>query len=257
MIKVDERAIVHPKAILEEDVEIGPYSLVGENVRIGRGTKIGPYVLLDGWTTIGRNCQIHTGAVLGTIPQDLKFKGAKSFLSIGNNNVIREYVTINRATDEGGETGIGDNNLLMAYVHIAHNCEIGNNVIMANVATLAGHVTIEDKAVIGGLSAIHQFVKIGTVSIVGGCSKVVKDVPPYIKTDGHPLKPYGLNIIGLKRNNFSPKTRTLLKKAYRILYNSKLNVSQAVLRIAEEVENCPQIDHLLQFIRTSERGIIK
>jgi UDP-N-acetylglucosamine acyltransferase len=257
MTKVAEKAIVHPKAVLEEGVEIGPYSLVGENVRIGKGTKIGSYVLLEGRTTIGENCQVHAGAVVGTVPQDLKFKGAKSFLSIGNGTVIREYATINRATDEGGTTRIGEDNLLMAYVHVAHNCEIGNNVIMANVATLAGHVTIEDKAVIGGLSAIHQFVKVGTVSIVGGCSKVVKDVPPYIKADGHPLKPYGLNIVGLKRNNFPPKTRALLKKAYRILYNSKLNISQAVLRIAEEVENCPQIDRLLQFIRTSERGIVK
>ena len=257
MTKVDKKAIVHPKAILEEDVEIDPYSLVGENVRVGKGTKIGPYVLLDGWTTIGSNCQIYAGAVLGTIPQDLKFKRAKTFLSIGNDNVIREYASINRATDEGGKTIIGDNNLLMAYVHIAHNCEIGSNVIMANVATLAGHVTIEDRAVLGGLSAVHQFVKIGTFSIVGGCSKVVKDVPPYIKADGHPLKPYGLNSVGLQRNKFPPKTRALLKKAYRILYNSKLNVSQALLRIEAEVENCPEINHLLQFIRASERGIVK
>ncbi len=187
MIEVDEKAVVHPKAVLEEGVEIGPYSVVGENVRVGPGTRIGPYVLLDGWTTIGSNCQIFAGAVIGTVPQDLKFKGARSFASIGNNNVIREYATINRATDEEGTTLIGDNNLLMAYVHVAHNCKIGNNVIMANVATLAGHVTLEDKAVLGGLSAVHQFVKIGTVSIVGGCSKVVKDVPPYIKADGHPL----------------------------------------------------------------------
>ena len=256
-MKIHKTAIVHPKAVLEEGVEVGPYSLIGENVIIKKGTKIGSYVVMEGWVKIGENCHIYTGAVVGTPPQDLKFKGAASYVIMGNHNTIREYVTINRATNEGGKTIIGDHNLLMAYVHIAHNCEVGNNVIMANVSTLAGYVRIEDKAIIGGLSAVHQFVKIGTVSIIGGCSKVVKDVLPYIKVDGHPLRPYGLNAVGLVRNNFPLGTRNILKRAYRILYNSTLNVSQAIVKIKEELGNCPEINHLIQFIQTSERGIIK
>ncbi|RLE07867.1 acyl-[acyl-carrier-protein]--UDP-N-acetylglucosamine O-acyltransferase [Candidatus Aerophobetes bacterium] len=254
---VHPTAIVEPGAQLEEEVEVGPYSIIGKNVRIGRRTRIGPGVLIEGWTSIGADCIICKGTAIGGLPQDTHFKGGKSFIKIGDRNIIREYVTIHRGTKEGSVTQIGNDNFIMAYSHIAHNCIIEDGVIIANLGTLAGYVTVEKKAVIGGLSGIHQYVRIGAYSIVGGCSKVVKDVPPYTKADGHPATLWGLNTIGLRRANFPPRTTELLKKAYKILFRSNLNTSQALRKIENGLEPVPEIQHLCDFIRNSQRGICK
>ena len=256
-IHIHPTAIVEPGAQLEEEVKVGAYSIIGKNVRIGRRTEIGPGVLIEGWTSIGEDCIISKGAAIGGPPQDVHFKGAKSFVKIGDRNLIREYVTVHRGTKEGSTTYIGNDCFIMAYSHIAHNCVVEDGVIIANLGTLAGYVTVEKKAVIGGLSAAHQYVKIGAYSIIGGCSKVVKDVPPYTKADGHPARLWGLNTVGLQRAGFSPKTRKLLKRAYRILFRSNLNTSQALRRIENGLEPIPEIRHLCDFIRNSKRGICK
>ena len=249
-------AIVNKQAKLAEDVEIGPYSIVGENVSIGANTRIKERVSLED-TKLGKNCKIFSGAVIGSIPQDLKFKGEKSLVKIGDNNIIREYVTINRGTVAHGETTIGSDNLIMAYSHIAHDCLIGNGVIIANGGTLAGHINIEDKVVIGGLVAIHQFVRIGELSIIGGCSKVIKDIPPYALVDGHPTKIYGLNSVGLRRTNFSSDLIAQLKKAFKILFFSSLPLTEGLEKVGKEVALSPQVLHLIEFIKNSQRGIAK
>jgi len=252
---------IHPTAIiskgarLADNVRIGPYACIGDNVTIKEGTSIGAGVVVEKNTTIGRNCRISTGAVVGSIPQDLKYSGEESFLEIGDNNIIREYCTLNLGTGEGGRTIIGNDNLLMAYSHIAHDCRIGNNCVIANCGTLAGHVTIEDRAVIGGLVAIHQFVRVGELSIVGGCSKVVQDIPPYSTCDGHPAKIYGLNLVGLRRANFSPETIKKLGHAFKILFHSGLSPKQAVKNL--DAEGIAEITHLLDFIKKSERGLCR
>ena len=257
-----KRKMIHPTAIvnkqakLAEDVEIGPYSIVGENVSIGANTKIKERVFLED-TKLGKNCKIFSGAVIGSIPQDLKFKGEKSLVKIGDNNIIREYVTINRGTVAHGETTIGEGNLIMAYSHIAHDCLIGNGVIIANGGALAGHVNIEDKVVIGGLVAIHQFVRIGELSIIGGCSKVIKDIPPYALVDGHPTKIYGLNSVGLRRTNFSSDLIAQLKKAFKILFFSSISLTEGLEKVGKEVALSPEVLHLIEFIKNSQRGIAK
>jgi UDP-N-acetylglucosamine acyltransferase len=255
-MKIHETAIVHPNAGLGENVEIGPYSIVGENVTIGSGTIIGPHVHLEGWTSIGRNCKIFTGATIGNESKDLKHKqGDRSFVVIGNRNVIRENASISGATGKDDITEIGDDNLLMTYVHVAHDCKIGNNNVLAVLATLGGHVVIENRTVIGAQVAIHQFVRIGTMAITGACSKIVKDVPPYMTADGYPACLHGLNTVGLRRNGVSPENRILLKRAYKLLFRSNLNISQAVVRMKEELKMCEEIENLLRFIETSQRGI--
>lgn len=256
-MKIHPKALVHSKAEVADDIKIGPYTIIGENVKINSGTEIGSHCVIEGRTSIGKNCRIFTGAVVGSIPQDLKYKGEVSFLEIGNNNIIREYVTINPATKDRKKTKIGDNNLLMAYSHIAHDCIIGNNVIIANAGTLAGYVTIEDGAVIGGLVAIHQFVKIGTLSIIGGCSKVVQDIVPYSICDGHPAKVYSLNIIGLRRAKFSNKIKSDLKYTFKLLFKSKISISHAIKRIESEIDKSAEITHLIEFIKKSKRGICR
>ena len=256
-IFVHPTAIVSPRANLDEGVKVDPYSIIGENVTVSRGTKIGPHVQLDGWTHIGKECTICKGVVIGTLPQDINFENGKSFVKIGDRNLIREYTTIHRGTKEGSTTRIGNDNFFMAYSHIAHNCLVEDGVVIANVGTLAGYVTVEKKAIIGGLSAVHQYVRIGTYSIVGGCSKVVKDVPPYTRADGHPTTLWGLNTVGLRRANFSLPTRKVLKKAYQILFRSGLNTSQAVEKISNELESSPPVRHLCSFIKNSQRGICK
>ena len=256
-IFVHPTAIVSPRANLDEGVKVDPYSIIGKNVTVGRGTKIGPHVQLDGWTHIGKECTICKGVVIGTLPQDINFENGKSFVKIGDRNLIREYTTIHRGTKEGSTTRIGNDNFFMACSHIAHNCLVEDGVVIANVGTLAGYVTVEKKAMIGGLSVVHQYVRIGTYSIVGGCSKVVKDVPPYTKADGHPTTLWGLNSVGLRRANFSLQTRKALKKAYQILFRSGLNTSQAVEKISNELESSPPVRHLCSFIKNSQRGICK
>ncbi|MEN6412077.1 MAG: acyl-ACP--UDP-N-acetylglucosamine O-acyltransferase [Veillonellales bacterium] len=255
--QVHETAVIHPGARIGKDVEIGPYAVIGENVLIDDGTKIGAHVVIDGWTSIGKNCIIFPSASLGAEPQDLKFTGEKSYVFIGDNTRIREFATVHRATGEGEETRIGSNCLLMAYTHVAHNCVVGNYVVMSNAATLAGHVVVEDRVVIGGLSGVHQFVKIGKNAMVGGASKVVQDVPPYVIVDGHPAKVSGLNNVGLSRAGVSLDARRTLKKAYKILYRSGLSLDQAIAVMEQELEACNEIEHFLRFLRNAERGICR
>ncbi len=256
MKKIHSTAIISPEVIIGENVEIGPYTVIEGNVKIGNNCKIGPHVHICGYTEIGENCKIFKGAVVGSIPQDLKYKGEKTFLKIGNNNIIREFVTINPGTFEGEYTIIGNNNLLMAYSHIAHNCIVGNNVIIANSGTLAGHVVVDDYAIIGGIVGIHQFCKIGKHSIIGGCSKVTKDIIPFIMANGQPAKPYGLNKVGLKRRNFSKEKIELLEKVYKIIFRSGLNVSEAISEL-EKINNCEEVKEVINFIKNSERGIAR
>jgi len=259
--------VIHPTAVVDKKtklaagVGVGPYSVIGPNVDIGAGTKIGSHCVIEQYTTIGRKCSIFTGAVIGAVTQDLKFKGERSFVKIGNNNTIREYVTINRATNKDSATRIGDNNLIMAYTHIAHDCRIGNNVIIANAGTFAGYVTIEDNAIIGGMVGIHQFVNIGALAIIGGCSKVVKHVPPYSMVDGHPAKNYGLNVIGLKRAGISQKARMSLRRAFKILFNSGLSLPHALKEVEQTLPKSKEIRNLVHFLKTvksdTKRGVCK
>lgn len=256
--KIHETAIVDPNAVIGTDVEIGPYAIIGPHVQIGDGTWIGAGAIIEGWTVIGKNNKIYAGAIVGNDPQDLKFKGEKSYLFIGDNNIIREYATISRGTEGGGgETRIGNNNLFMSYVHVAHDCQVGNNVVVAHGSGIAGHVVIEDRVVIGGLAGIHQFTKIGRMAMVGAHTMVTKDVPPYIIVDGNPAKPYGINIVGLRRNGLSPETRMEIKRAYKILYRSNLNVTQAIEQMEQELPGSEEIDHFLRFLRSAERGICR
>ncbi|UCF06777.1 MAG: acyl-ACP--UDP-N-acetylglucosamine O-acyltransferase [bacterium] len=255
--EVDSAAIIHTGAELGANVTVGPYSIIGEHARIGDNCVIGSCVLVDGHTILGNNNRIFHGACIGSIPQDMKYKGATSFVEIGSGNVFREYVTVNSATNEGESTIIGDGNLLMAYVHVAHNCRIGDNVILANAVNLAGHVTIQDYAIVGGVTPVHQFVSIGAHSFIGGGSRIPKDIPPYIKVAGNPPRIGGINSIGLKRRGFTIEQRVLIKKAYCILYRSELNVSQALERIEREIPPTPEIEVLVEFIRSSKRGITK
>ena len=253
--KIHPTALVHPDAELGEGVEIGPYSIVAGTVKIGDRTQVGAHAVIEGHTTIGEECEIFTGAVIGSVTQDKKYDGGTSYLKIGDRNKIREYVTINPGTKEGTETVIGDNNLLMAYSHVAHDCVIHNHVVLANAATLAGHVLIEDRAIIGGLSGVHQFVRIGTLAIIGGCSKVVQDVPPFMMADGHPAQVHGINSVGLDRAGISKEDKNLIKKAYKILFRSGVAVKNGVAQIQKEIPLTPPIETLLRFLKDSERGI--
>lgn len=257
MANIHATAIVNKKADIDSSVIVGPFSIIEEDVIVAEGTVIASNVLLDNGTRIGKKCKIFKGAVLSTDPQDLKYKGEKTTLEIGDNTVIREYCTLNRGTTHSYKTSIGNNCLLMAYVHVAHDCHIGNNVILANAVNMAGHVTIDDFASIGGMDPIHQFVRVGRQVFVGGGYRVDKDVPPYILAAGDPLTYAGLNVVGLTRRGFSQETLSHIKKAYKLIYRSKLNVSQALTRIEEELEMTPEIKYIVDFIRTSERGIIK
>ncbi|MEK6714871.1 MAG: acyl-ACP--UDP-N-acetylglucosamine O-acyltransferase [Candidatus Omnitrophota bacterium] len=250
-------AIISKKAKLHKSVKVGPYSNIGDNVNIGKDTEIGANCQICGNATIGERCKIFTGAVIGSIPQDLKFKGEKSSLVIGNDNVIREYTTINLATGDGGKTIVGSGNLIMAYAHIAHDCNVGNECIIANCGTLAGHVIIEDKVIIGGLAAIHQFSRVGTLSIIGGCSKVVQDIPPYSTCDGHPARVYGLNLIGLKRAGLNSKVILELRRAFKVLFFSHLTTSTAIKKIKKEIPESKYLTHLIEFIANSQRGVTK
>ena len=234
-----------------EGVSVGPYSIIDEDVVIGAGSRISSHVRIERYTILGEECAVHHGAVVGTIPQDLKFKGGVTSLEVGDRTVIREFTTLNRGTSAHGKTSIGHDSLLMAYVHIAHDCIIGNHVILSNSSQLGGHVEIEDYANVSSLVAIHQFVKIGSYAMVGGGSKVSKDICPFIKVARDPLKPVSLNAIGLRRRGFSEDSIRVLKHAYRLLFRSNLNISQAVERIEQDVSPNSDIDTLLTFIRES------
>jgi UDP-N-acetylglucosamine acyltransferase len=250
-------AIIDPKAEIGEEVEIGPYVVVEKGVSIGPGTKIRPHVFIGEGTQIGKNCQIFQFSSIGEAPQAFAYKGEKTLLIIGDNNVIREYVTLNRATVAGGgKTVIGNNNFIMAYSHVAHDCHIGNQVIMANGATLAGHITIEDYATVGGHSAVHQFCRIGTHAFISGLTGVSQDIPPYMLAAGDRAKLYGLNSVGLKRHRFSVEAVKGLKKAYRIIFRSGMTLEHALRSLDEDpISQLQEVRHLLQFIQHSKRGI--
>jgi len=254
---IHETAVIAPTAHIAKNVEIGPYSVIGPNVEIGEGTRIGPHVVIHGWTSIGKDCRIFQFSSIGEEPQDLKFKGEKSYTFIGDRTTIREGVTIHRATGEENETRIGNDCLLMALTHVAHNCLLGNHVIMSNLASCAGHAIVEDRAVIGGMAGVHQFVKIGRNAMVGGMAKLVQDVVPYTIVDGHPAKVVGLNSVGISRAGIPLESRRNIKKAYKILYRSGLNLAEAIAVIEQEVDSCEEVDHFLRFLRNADRGICR
>lgn len=255
--EIHPTAVVHGSAQIGHNVKIGPHSVIGPDVVIGPDCVIGSSVLIEGRTVIGRNNRFFHGAAIGSEPQDKKYRGEVSYVEIGDNNDIREFVTIHLATGEGEKTRVGSDNLLMAYVHIAHNCHIHDRVILANAVNLAGHVTVEHCATVGGLTPVHQFVRIGAHSFSGGGSRLPQDVPPFIKVAGNPVEVAGINSIGLKRSGFNDEDLLNLKKAYRILYRSGLNVSQALERMASDCRLNKHIEELMAFIRRSERGIVR
>ena len=259
--------MIHPTAIIDTtanlatDVEVGPYAIIGKHVRIGKGTTVGAHAIVGDWTEIGENNQIFPQSSVGAPPQDLKYRGEECWTRIGDNNMIREFTTIHRGTVTGhAETVIGNSNMFMAYSHIAHDCRIGNGVVMANVATLAGHVTIEDNVILGGLVAVHQFTSIGLNAMIGGGTMVSLDILPYtIATSARrrDTKLRGLNLIGLKRRGFSVDAINNIKKAYRTLFMADLKLADAIARIKSEITNCPEVDYLLTFIENSKRGICR
>ena len=254
---------IHPSAVISssarigENVTIGPYCVIGDDVEIGDGSIIGSHAVIARWTTLGKGCRIFQFASVGEEPQDLKFKGEQSSTIIGDRTTIREGATIHRATGEGNETRVGSDCLLMAYVHIAHNCVLGNRVIMSNLASCSGHAIVEDRVVIGGMAGVHQFVKIGRNAMVGGMSKLVQDVVPYTLVDGHPAKVVGLNNVGISRAGIPLESRRLIKKAYKILYRSGLSLPEAIAVIEQEVDSCEEVEHFLRFLRNAERGICR
>ncbi len=257
MSEIHESAIIAPGAEIGSDVTIGPYCTVGEYVKIGDGTTLKSHVVVDGNTTIGQKCEIFPFACIGTQTQDLKFKGGETFVEIGNATTLREYVTVNSGTNEGEVTRVGSGCHVMAYCHVAHACNVGNGVIMANCATLAGEVTVEDQAILGGMAGVHQFVRIGRMSIVGGCTKVTQDCMPYMTIDGNPARTRGLNRLGLDRRGVESDVQKRLKQAHKILCRQDLATRQALDRIVEEIESCLEVDYLVSFVRNSERGCIK
>ncbi|MBL7191632.1 acyl-ACP--UDP-N-acetylglucosamine O-acyltransferase [bacterium] len=254
-MNIHPTAIIDPEAKIAEGVEIGPYSIIQADVEIGAECHISSNVLLASGTKLASGVKIFHGAVIGTAPQDLKYAGEKTAAEIGENTVIREFCTINRGTSATFKTVVGANCLLMAYTHVAHDCRIGDYVILANAVNMGGHVEIEEYAIIGGMVAIHQFINIGRHSMIGGLFRVPKDVPPYILAGGHPLRYEGLNVIGLKRRGFEPDQRKAIKEAYRLLYQSDLNTSQAIAKI-KEGEITPEVKHIIDFFEASERGVI-
>jgi UDP-N-acetylglucosamine acyltransferase len=252
---IHSTAVVSPKAELHDGVEVGPYAVIGPHVVLGAEVKVRAQVVIDGHTTVDENTQIFPKAVIGLRPQDLKYHGEKSYVKIGRNNTIREFVTINSSTGENTSTVIGNDCLLMAYTHIAHNCRIGNEVLMANLASLSGHSIIEDRAMLSGLVGVHQYVNIGTMSITGGASKVNQDVPPYALSDGNPCKVRDINSVGLKRHGVDSETRMIIRRAFKILFRAGLNMKNAIRRVQDEIPPIPQVLHLIEFIQNSKRGI--
>jgi UDP-N-acetylglucosamine acyltransferase len=250
-------AIVHPNANVDRGVDIGPYCIVGENVTIGRGTVLQAHVVVNGWTEIGEDCDIYPFATIGAASQDRKYQGERAFTRVGNRTVLREYCSIQRATGPEAVTAVGDDCLLLAYTHIAHNCILGNGVTMSNLAQLAGHVEVGDYVTIGGQAGVHQFTRIGRYAMIGGASKITKDVPPFFLIEGNPAEPYGLNSVGLRRATFTVEMRNELKRFYKILYNPKFNVSQAVESMKEEVTSEPGRELIAFLEAPSQRGILK
>ena len=254
--RIHPTAIISPDTEIDPDVEVGAFAIIGEGCTVAAGCVISPRATLERNVTLGRGVKVGIGSIIGGPPQDLKFAGEETTVEIGDGTVIREYATINRGTAHSFKTTVGKNCLLMSYTHIAHDCRIGNGVILSNVVQLAGHVTIEDKAIISGLSAVHQFARIGHHSFIGGMSRVSKDIPPFLKAVGNPVKLYGLNTIGLQRSGMEEGTIRELKRAYRLLFRSDLNVSQAIERAQTELEPLPEVKELIRFVEASERGVV-
>ena len=250
-------AIVHPSAEIGVGVTVGPFCIIDPDVQIGDGAQIDSHVVIHQYTRMGVNCEIGCGSVLGGVPQDHKFRGERSYLLIGDNTIIREYNTIHRASGDDMATRIGSDNMLMAYCHIGHNCDIGSHIVMANMVGISGHVVVEDRVVFGGIVGVHQYVRIGKLAMVGGYSKVVQDIPPFMMADGRPTRVYDLNVIGLRRAGVPPRVRAGLKQAYKLLYRSKLNITQAIEAIESiesEVEPTEEMDYLLGFLRNVKFG---
>lgn len=250
-------AVVHPKAELAPDCEVGPYCVVGEDVILGARCRLLSHVVIGGHTRLGEENTVFPFASIGLQTQDLKWKGGCTRTEIGASNTFREYVTVHSATGDGEVTRVGSHNHILAYCHIAHNVVLGDRVVMSNVATLAGHVVVEDYAVVGGLAAIHQFCRIGKMSIVGGCSKVVQDVPPFMLADGNPAETRTVNKVGMERNGVSEEAQAALRQAFKILFREGLTIPNALARIEQELPGLPEVCHLLSFVRASERGISK
>ncbi len=251
-------AIIEPGAVLGKNVKVGAYSIIRENVTIGDGTVVGPHVVIEGQTTIGCDNEIFQFASIGAIPQDLKFHGEVTKLIIGDRNKIREFTTMHLGTEDGcGQTVIGDDNLFMAYTHVAHDCIVGNHIILANNATLAGHVEVDDYAILGGMSAVHQFTRIGAYVMASGGSMIAQDLPPYVIAQGDRAKTVGLNLIGLKRRGFSSETLSAIKKSYKLIFRAGIRQEEALAQIADTIEQFPEVVAFTDFIRKSERGIAR
>ena len=253
---IHRTALVDQTAHVAQDVSVGAYTIIGPNVTIGEGCRIAAHVVLERNARLGAGVKVGYGSVIGNDPQDLKYQGEETWVEIGDGTVIREYCTINRGTTATGKTAVGQRCFLMSYVHVAHDCVVGNDVIIANAVQMAGHVAIEDRAIISGLVPIHQFVRIGTFAFVGGGSRVNQDVPPYTKAVGNPMHLYGLNSVGLQRAGVSPDIKLALKRAYRLVFNSDLTVGQGVQRARVELPAVPEVEHFLKFIEGSQRGVL-
>ena len=255
---IDSRADIHPNAELASDVEVGPFAVIGADVVIGAGSWIGPHVVINGPTRIGSDNKIFQFSSIGEMPQDKKYGGEPTLLEIGDRNVIREFCTLNRGTVQGGgATRIGSDNWIMAYVHIAHDCQIGNHTIFANNASLAGHVTIEDHVILGGFSQVHQFCSLGAHCFTAFGSGIAKDIPPYVMVSGHPAAPHGLNAEGLRRRGFSTETLTRLRRAYKTIYRANLTLKEAIAQLKEQIAECPEIGVMVDFLEKSSRGIVR
>ncbi len=256
-MSIHSSAIVEDGAQIGDGVEIGAYSVIGANVKIGDGTRIHPHVVIDGVTTIGKKCEFFPFACIGTQTQDLKFSGGETSVKIGDRTTLREYVTVNSGTNGGEQTIVGSDCHILAYCHVAHACRVGNGVIMSNGATLAGDVIVEDQAIIGGLSGIHQFTRIGRLCMVGGMTKITKDCPSFMIVDGNPARVRGVNVIGLERKQVDSASRDSIKKAYRLLYRDGLSTQQAIDEIKKSIEPCDELSQLIAFVESSKRGILK
>jgi UDP-N-acetylglucosamine acyltransferase len=254
---IHSSAVIHPRAQIGANCEVGPYCVIGEHVVLGDECRLHSHVVIDGHTTLGSRNEIFPFASIGLKTQDLKWKGGITKTVIGDNNTFREYVTIHSATGDGETTTVGSHNNLLAYTHLAHNVQLGNHVIMSNVATLAGHVIVEDHAVIGGLAAVHQFCRIGKLAMIGGCSKVVQDIPPFMIGDGNPAETKTINKVGMERRGVSEDVQATLRQAYKILFREGLTISNAIVRIEKDLPMSPEMEHFVNFVKTSQRGISK
>ena len=254
--KIHPTAIVAADAAIGPDVEVGPFAIIGPQVTLGAGCRIGARATLEQNVRLAPQCRVGSGSILGGPPQDLKYAGEETWVEVGEGTVIREYCTINRGTTQSRVTRLGKNCLVMTYVHMAHDCHVGDHVILTNGVQLAGHVTVDECAIISGLTPVHQFVKIGAYAFIGGMARVTKDVPPYTKAVGNPMKLYGLNAVGLQRHGFTAETVAELKKAYRLFFRSGLNISQALERSRAELTMLPEVEIFLNFIEASARGVL-